>query len=203
MGDAVKESITTLLMIGGFITLFSVLVKMLAIFKVMGMITPVLGWILSMFGIDPHMAVAVFNGLLEIDLGTLAASKAAVPLVDKLIIVSWIIAWSGLSVHAQVASVIHDTDIRMAPYIAARLLHGIFAAFYTWILVGPLAPVIAPVTGTAPRSHGFNPLDRIVFSGRQILVIVGVLLLCSLGVYFSKRYSLVSVKGENGKIGIK
>ncbi len=194
LGDAVKESITTLLMIGGFIVLFAVLVKMFDVFQVMKMITPVLGGLLQIFGIAPGLAGSVFNGILEIDLGAVAASKAVAPMVDKMMIASWIIAWSGLSVHAQVASVIHDTDIRMTPYVIGRFLHGIFAAVYTWLLMGPLAPVLAPVVHTVSAGHSFNPVERMVFSGRQILLILGILLLCSLGIYFSKRYRLVNTK---------
>ncbi len=195
LGDAVKDSITTLLMIGGFIVLFAVLVKMFDVFQVMKMITPVLGGLLQMLGIAPGLAGSVFNGILEIDLGTVAASQAVAPMADKMMIASWIIAWSGLSVHAQVASVIQDTDIRMTPYVIARFLHGIFAAVYTWLLMGPLAPVLAPVVhSVVAAGRTFNPVERVVFSGRQILLILGILLLCSLAIYFSKRYRLVHTK---------
>jgi sporulation integral membrane protein YlbJ len=192
-GDAVKESITTLLMIGGFITLFAVLVKMMDVFKVMGAITPLLGGFLRLCGLDPDLAGAVFNGVLEIDLGTMVASTAAAPVLDKVMIASWIIAWSGLSVHCQVASVIHDTDIGMGPYVAARFLHGVFAAFYTWILMGPLAPVLAPLHRAVAATR-WNPIDRLVLSGQQMLAVLGILLLASLAVYISKRYALVWVK---------
>ncbi|NLY75669.1 MAG: sporulation integral membrane protein YlbJ [Firmicutes bacterium] len=195
MGDAVKESMTTLLMICGFIMLFSVLVKVTAIFGILNMITPVIGNILKVFKISPELATSVFNGILEIDLGAMAASSASVPLLDKAIITSWIIAWSGLSVHGQVASVIHDTDIRMVPYVIARLLHGLFAAFYTWLLLGPLAIAIAPVSRWAtPAGAKFNPLDRIVLTGKQQLIILGILLAASLLIHFSNKYVLVRTK---------
>jgi sporulation integral membrane protein YlbJ len=191
MGDAVRESMATLLMIGGFIMLFSVLVKILTVFGVFGLINPVIASALKIFGIDPSLSHAVFNGILEIDLGTMASSQAAAPLLDKVMIAGWIIAWSGLSVHGQVASVIHDTDIRMGPYIVARFMHGIFAAFYSWILMVPLKSVISPLTNAIPVGKGFNPIDRVVFSGRQQLLILGILLLCSILIYLSKRYVLV------------
>jgi sporulation integral membrane protein YlbJ len=196
MGDAVKESMSTLLMIGGFIMLFSVIVKMLTVFGFFGMLTPIVGGILGLFRIDPHLIHAVFYGIFEIDLGTMAASKAAAPLVDKIIIASWIIAWSGLSVHGQVASVIHDTDIRMSPYLAARLLHGLFAAGYTWFLLGPLAPVFAPLAHQHLMGKAFNPIDRIIFSGQQLLIIIGVLLLCSILIYFIQNYRIIYSKSH-------
>ncbi len=194
MGDAVRESMTTLSMVCGFIMLFSVLVKILAVFGVLSLITPALAGILEVFGIHPNLAHALFNGILEIDLGTMIASETAAPLLDKVLIASWIIAWSGLSVHAQVASVIHDTDIRMRPYIAARFLHGLFAAGYTWFLMGPLKMVFAPLNRTVEVSKGFNPISRMILSGEQLLICFGILLLASLTVYYSRRFRLVVIR---------
>lgn len=197
MGDAVKESMTTLLMIGGFIMLFSVLVRMAAVFGFLNLVTPIIGNILKVFNLSPELAPAVFNGVLEIDLGTMEASRLTAPLLDKAVVASWVIAWSGLSVHGQVASVIHDTDIRMGPYVIARLLHGTFAAFYTWLFLGPLAPVLAPVIRLAvPVGGKFNPIDRIVLSGKQQLLILGILLIASCLVQLSKKYALVRTKAQ-------
>ncbi len=197
MGDAVKESMGTLLMIGGFIMLFSVLVRMATVFGILNMVTPLISNILKLFNINPNLATAVFGGILEIDLGTMAVSRAAVPLLDKIVIASWIIAWSGLCVHGQVASVIHDTDIRMGPYVIARLLHGVFAAFYTWILLGPLAAAVTSVSHpVVPVGTKFNPLERIVFTGKQQLIILGVLLIVSLFIHLSKKYVLVKTRTE-------
>lgn len=196
MGDAVRESMATLLMIGGFIMLFSVLVKILTVFGVVSLISPLIAGILKIFGINPNLAHAVFNGLLEIDLGTMASSQAAAPLLDRAMVAGWIIAWSGLSVHGQVASVVHDTDIRMGPYVAARFLHGLFAAIYTWFLMGPLAPVFLPYACSIPAGKSFNPIQRIIFTGQQQLIILGILLLCSILIYLSKRYLLVYRKGK-------
>lgn len=196
MGDAVRESMTTLLMIGGFIMLFAVLVKILTVFGVLRLLKPLLGGILGIFGLHSGMTHALFNGILEIDLGTMAASQAAVPLLDKVMLASWIIAWSGLSVHGQVASVIHDTDIRMGPYMIARLLHGICAAGYAWLLMGPLQMVFAPWHRAATVGKGFNPLDRIVLSGEQLLIAFGILLLGSVVVYYTKRFRVVMVREE-------
>ncbi len=202
LGDAVKESMATLLMIGGFIMLFSVLVKMLTVFGFFGILAPVFRGILRIFNMDPHLVQAMFYGILEIDLGSMAAGRAAAPLVDKAMIASWIIAWSGLCVHGQVASVIHDTDIRMGPYMAARFLHGLFAAIFTWMLMGPLVPVFAPLRNypavSAPAGKGFHPLDRIVFSGEQLLVILGLLILLSAFIHFHQRYRII-FKDKNKK----
>jgi sporulation integral membrane protein YlbJ len=198
MGDAVRESMSTLLMIGGFIMLFSVLVQALKAFGVMKLIMVPLGGVLSLFGLTPSLAPALFNGILEIDLGTMTASRAGAPLADQVMVASWIIAWSGLCVHGQIASVIHDTDIRMRPYIIARLLHGFLAAGFTWVLLGPLAPACATVARTLPAVGGFNPLDRLILTGMQMLTALGLLAAGIFVAWFSKHYALVRTKRIKG-----
>lgn len=197
MGEAVRESMNTLFMICGFIMLFAVLVKILAVFGVLKLLNPIFDWVLGLFGVSPGLGLALFNGILEIDLGTVAASQATAPLLDKMIIASWIIAWSGLSVHGQVASVIHDTDIRMGPYMAARFIHGLCAAWYTWFLMGPLGMVFAPFNKAVPVGKGFDPIDRIILSGKQLLLCFGILLVSSLAVYYSRRFRIVFTKNES------
>jgi sporulation integral membrane protein YlbJ len=197
MGDAVKESMGTLFMIGGFIMLFAVLVKMLAVLGVIRLVIPLIGAVLNLFGLDPHLAAAVFNGILEIDLGTVIAAGANAPLADRVIIAGWIIAWSGLCVHGQVASVIHDTDIRMGPYVVARMLHGIIAAVYIWLFMGPLAPVSLTVARALPVSPAFNPVDRVILSGRQILAVIALLLLGGILTVFFQHFAIVRAKRGN------
>jgi sporulation integral membrane protein YlbJ len=194
MGDAVRESMNTLLMIAGFIMLFSVLVKLMTVFGVIKLINPLLGGVLNLFGLEPDLANALFNGILEIDLGTMTASIVKAPLKDQVMVASWIIAWSGLCVHGQVASVIHDTDIRMRPYVLARLLHGMLAAFFAWVLLGPLAPVAATMVQALPANAGFDPLGRWILSGAQVLVVLGLLVFGVVLAWFCRHYALVRAK---------
>jgi sporulation integral membrane protein YlbJ len=195
MGDAVRESMNTLLLIGGFIMLFSVLVALVKALGLMKLIVTPLGGILSLFGLNPGLATALFNGILEIDLGAMTASQVSASLADQVVVVSWIIAWSGLCVHGQVASVIHDTDIRMRPYIIARLLHGFLAAGYSWFLLGTLAPVCTTVPSNLPAvGGGAGLLDRWVLSGMQILAGLGLLVFGVLLAWLSKHYAIVRSK---------
>lgn len=59
-------------------------------------------------------------------------------LLPQVIIVSFILAFNGFSVQAQVASIIADTDIRFAPYFFARILHGVIASVLALLLFKPL-----------------------------------------------------------------
>ncbi|CAM5296451.1 hypothetical protein BSAF29S_02333 [Bacillus safensis subsp. safensis] len=61
-----------------------------------------------------------------------------VTLLAKTIVVSFILGFSGFSVQAQVACILAATDIRFKPFFFARLLHGIYAAVFAFLLFKPL-----------------------------------------------------------------
>src|SRR5690606_6625749 len=140
-GDAVRSSLQSMLFIGGCIMMFSVFIRILTVAGAVEHLASALGLLLAPLGVDRDVIVALIKGTVEITIGAEAVSRATgAGLTEKLVVASAIVAWSGLSVHAQVAAMIHGTGIRLAPYIAARLLHAVFAGVVTWALMGPLEP---------------------------------------------------------------
>lgn len=132
LGNSVTESVQTILMICGFIVFFAVLIQILHTSGLMAFIAWPVALIYHAFHIHSSLVFPTLAGILELDIGS-AQTAAAIgaPLIQKLALVSGIIAWSGLAVHAQVASVLTKTDIRMKPYFIARFLHAFIAASLT------------------------------------------------------------------------
>lgn len=162
MGDAVQSALNTLFMIGGFIIVFSVLIQLFSVIHLTEFISTFLSIFLVPFGFPPAFSHAIIAGLFEVTLGAQAASVVpdGVSMVWKAAIASAILSWGGLSVHAQVASILSETDIRVAPYLLARSLHAVVAAILTFALWGPLSasawlgekalPVFLPNTSGIP-----------------------------------------------------
>ncbi|MCL4426596.1 MAG: sporulation integral membrane protein YlbJ [Firmicutes bacterium] len=205
MGDAIQDSIKTMFLILGFIMLFSVLVRVLTMWGILGLLSPLFDRLLALFGVDPNLTRAVISGLLEIDIGTLAASQAQASLTERVMISGAIIAWSGLSVHGQVASVINGTDIRMGPYVVARLLHAFLAAAYTFLIMaylpgfpGGLALTVFAPSWAAPSAFptALPYLARVSYAGWLALGFLGLALvgavIASL-VRFSRRMKKIKV----------
>jgi len=139
LGDAVISSIETLMMIGGFIVIFSVINKLLYIMNFTEMIAFFFNYLLSLLQIPTSFSIPLISGIFEITLGSqLTSNVEAAPLLMKAIIVSFILGFSGISVHAQVASILAQTDIRFAPFFFARILHGVIASIITLIIWKPL-----------------------------------------------------------------
>ncbi|WFT76627.1 sporulation integral membrane protein YlbJ [Halobacillus naozhouensis] len=124
LGDAVMRSIKTLILVGGFIMLFSVVTDLL---KQTGVIH-LSSLLLTLFGIPEVFQLPLTAGLFEITTGVAALTDTNTSLLAQLVFVSFILGFHGLSIQAQIASILADTDIRFAPYAWARLAHGTIAA---------------------------------------------------------------------------
>lgn len=139
LSDAVIQSIQTLLLIGGFIILFSVLSNLLIVIESTQIIVWTIAGILSALSISTEFSFSIFTGLFELSLGSyLIANEDAGSLLQKLILVSFLLGFNGFSVHAQVASILAKTDISFAPYFFARIMHGIIASILTIFLFSPM-----------------------------------------------------------------
>ncbi|OCL26771.1 sporulation integral membrane protein YlbJ [Orenia metallireducens] len=196
IGDATKESLNTLLLIGGYIILFSVLTRVLALVGFTKLITAGIVFVLKPFGFDQSLVLPIISGLFEITNGSHLASQSMAPLNQKIIITSGIIAWSGLSVHAQVATMINGTDLRMKPYLWARVFHGIIASLVTYFLFEPLEAIssnlITPVTSLANRvNYTIGYWDHFTKMSSGLLLFLGFLIFTSLTIYFIKKIKLV------------
>lgn len=131
ISDAVKNSITNLLQIGGFIILFAVIISLLDQAGAIDLLASVMSRLLVPLGFAPEIMPALATGLFEMTLGTRAASEAQAPLLQQLMAVSVILAWSGFSIQAQVVSMVSGTDIRLMPFFIARICHAGLATVYT------------------------------------------------------------------------
>lgn len=132
-GDCIKNSIITILTIGGFIIFFSVLINIMISSGIIGRICAVVPEFLSTFGLVPKTVEGLLCGIFEITTGSNLINLAPADLKFKLCCVSLIIGWAGFSVHTQVMSIVSTSDIRVKPYIIGKAMQGAISAVYTYI----------------------------------------------------------------------
>ena len=147
LGDAVTSSMHTMLLVGGFIILFAVLVRVLVNIGVLNLLAVPLTWLLKPLQIGSEIMTPLVSGVFEITLGAHEASLALLDPRIQLALTSATIAWSGLSVHGQVAAIISSTDIRYTPYLMARIIHGLYAAVVTYCIYNPTKEVFLATPG--------------------------------------------------------
>ena len=151
LGSAVTKSINTLLMILGFMVLFSVIFEILKTTNFTGLLVGAISRIIPEQILPPQLYEALVSGFFEITIGCSLASTAQAPLIPKVAVTSCIIAWSGLSVHAQVAAVIQPSGLSIWPYSVCRLIQSLLAALYTMLIMNPFqarwtTPAFEPIT---------------------------------------------------------
>lgn len=139
LGDAVMSSIQTLLMVGGFIILFSVINQLLSNLQIIEFLGGIVAVLLQLLHLPESFSIPLISGLFEITLGNKLTSQVEdTTLMQQAIIASVILAFNGFSVQAQVASILAQTDINFKPYFIARLFHMVFAGIYTLLLWNPI-----------------------------------------------------------------
>jgi len=186
MGDAVRNSVNNLLHIGGFIILFAVIIRLLTELGFISLLATILGKMPVPLGVSAGVLDAVASGIFEMTMGTKLASEADASLLQQLVAVGIILAWSGLSVIAQVTSMIAHTDLRLGPFIIARIFHALLAGLYTVILYHWLKPGLNATT----VFNSYNRLDwltTLVFVKINILIfftLIILLITLSMMIYF-------------------
>ena len=140
LGDAVTSSIQTLLMIGGFIILFSVVNRLLYHLHITAVLGKGVELLLTSLSFPTTLSIPFISGLFEITLGSKLTSQVqTATLLQQLMVTSFILAFSGFSVQAQVASILAQTDIRFQPFFTARIIHGFFASIFSFLLWKPFS----------------------------------------------------------------
>lgn len=179
LGNAVLNSIQTLVMIGGFIILFSVLTKLFFLIDLTPLIASSLEHLFKLLTLPISLTLPFVSGLFEITIGAQLISQFQNDtLLFQVIMIGFILGFNGLSVQAQVSSIIATTDIRFAPYFFARILHGVFAAILTIILYEPLyASQLTFQTGDIPVVNGSGETfwELIMYSLHKLGPIVTIL----------------------------
>ena len=125
LGDAIKQSINTVLMVAGFIAFFSVIIRLLNLWHITLFLATLSHSIVQVIPIPVFQAF--FNGLVEMTLGCQEAINALSTLNQQVALLTLLMGWGGLSVFAQVAGLISGTDLRFSSFVIARTLQGIIA----------------------------------------------------------------------------
>jgi sporulation integral membrane protein YlbJ len=181
LGDAITTSVTKLLLIGGFVIMFSIVIKISCITGIMSCLTKIIGLCCMPLGFSDSIISSIGWGFFEITLGAKAAAGSTAPLAQKAVAASIILGWSGVSVLAQVAAMISGTDLRMGLFALSRLFHSIIAGCTCYFLLRcrtVLAWLARPVSSPDPSS--FPWLETLLWYSGIFLYTMGVLGLLAL-----------------------
>lgn len=115
--NSLINSINTLLLILGIITMFLVITTI----------------------IDNNISLnnyfqTLLNGFFEMTQGLKYVSLLDIPLKLKTTIATMFISFGGLSIHMQIISILSETKIKYFPFLTARILHTLISSLMTFLL---------------------------------------------------------------------
>lgn len=160
--QAIQSSLQLIIVVGGLVVFFSVFLELWTRAGVMPALTEVISLLLSLVGMPESLSTAIVGGLFEVTLGARYAGEAgaAIPLPYKAAAAAFILSWGGLSVHAQIISILNSTNLRYFPFVVARLIHGVIAATAVLVLwrsiMGTSIPTLAVPSVSDSALNGYT-----------------------------------------------
>ena len=136
IGNSISGSINTILLIGGFVVLFSVILSILQTSQLLDIISNFIKPLFDLLSIPPEFSNGVLSGILELTNGLNIICRIPMKKLSiNIILTSFLLGLGGFSVFLQVWSTISKTDLSIKPYILGKLLHASFSAFYTFLFL--------------------------------------------------------------------
>ena len=156
LGSSIQHSISTILMIGGFVVIFSVIISVLQHSNILTGMSKLTLPFLSALGFSNNFAVPIASGMLELTNGVSLVAQIPIKAISQnVILCAFLLGFGGVSVMLQVFSLLEGTDLSIKTYIKGKFLQGIFAAFYTYIALQvfpflnlDIVPTYAPIAET-------------------------------------------------------
>ncbi len=133
LGNSILNSIKTILMIGGFVTLFSVIISILQKSQILILISNMVS---KTFGFNQNLVLGIFTGIIEFTNGLSAISAIHLKNISYNVISSaFLLGFGGISITLQVLSIISKNKLSIKKYVLGKFLQGLIAAFYTFLIL--------------------------------------------------------------------
>ena len=133
---SIMSSIKTIVMIGGFVVLFSVIISILNNSGILKVLSAIITPVLSLIHIPSSFSNGVLSGIIELTNGVSIVSNIPMKsLLVNICICAFLLGFGGISVLLQVLSITSTSDISIKPYIIGKLIQGCIATLYTYIFI--------------------------------------------------------------------
>ncbi len=136
LADSITSSISTILLIGGFVVIFSSVISILKSSGLLSFFSTCISPLFNFLHIDTSFITPLICSFLEITNGINSISLIACKKLSiNIIFTAFLLGFGGISVLLQVLSITSKTDLSIKPYIYGKLLQGILSAIYTYIFI--------------------------------------------------------------------
>lgn len=134
LGNSINNAISTILLIGGFVVIFSVIISILNSTHTLDFLSKFLNPILNILGFDLNFSKPLLSGIIELTNGVNSVVNIPIKAISQnIILCAFLLGFGGLSVLFQVFSIVAKTDLSMKKYFFGKLLQGFIASTYTFL----------------------------------------------------------------------
>lgn len=128
LANSIISSIKTILMIGGFIVIFSVVISILNQ-------SGVLNFVSNLFGNNDFIS-GIITGLIELTNGLNVISNIHIKNISiNILICAFLLGFGGISIMLQILSIVSKEKLSIKPYVIGKLLQAVLATVYTFIIL--------------------------------------------------------------------
>ena len=132
LSNSIISSVKTVLMIGGFVVIFSVIISILKNSGILSIVSHILS---PLFGNSSFIS-GFLSGIIELTNGLNAICNIHVKsLSTNILICAFLLGFGGFSVMLQILSVVSKEKLSIKPYIIGKILQAILATAYTFVIL--------------------------------------------------------------------
>jgi len=132
LGTSIKNATSTILLIGGFVVLFSVVISILNQSHLLDNFSNICAPAFSILNIPSEFGKPLLSGIVELTNGvSLVANIHAKNISINIILCAFLLGFGGFSVLLQVFSIVSKNGLSIKKYTYGKLLQGGLAALYT------------------------------------------------------------------------
>lgn len=179
LGKSVFESMETVVQIGGFVILFSVIIQALEKTNIISFISEKL--VILFPNASYELISGIFCGILEMTNGANIISNSNHSLFIQILFITAILSFGGFSILAQTLSILSNSSIHTGIYILSKICNSFFSASYVFILYPFFQKTIQKTVPT-----GNIVLKGTVFDKESALLCILFLFICLFFYFFTK-----------------
>lgn len=136
LGTSIKNATSTVLLIGGFVVLFSVIISILNQSHLLDNLSTICSPIFSLLKIPYEFCKPFLSGIVELTNGiSLVASIPIKNISISIVLCAFLLGFGGFSVLLQVFSIVSKNGLSIKKYAYGKLLQGFLAALYTGLAI--------------------------------------------------------------------
>lgn len=120
LGNSISSAANTLVVIGGYIVLFGILVKIL--------------YLTGILSSNNSVLTGLVSGLMEMTTGIRILSSSPLNMFTKTILSAFILSFGGASIQLQITGILQDVPINMPTYLATQLLKALIASIISAVV---------------------------------------------------------------------